>query len=201
MFTLHGCRRRRVWEESLLQDNIWRAHRAALLLALHPSPHCDAMLSEKKSACLSKGRYAWSSHSRKDPESQRKDARLIPKNRMFIGHTRCRQGREGYSSEQLKSGEATPRNRRRCLSSRSRCRSARNVENRCMPQRRSWPGVTSGILGASSAPCATRSQKMLCRERERREKGERNIYNLCHFVSPHILSNFLFNKYSTDGER
>merc|ERR1712189_170822 len=59
-------------------------------------------------------------------------------------------------SEQLKSGEATPRNRRRCLSSRLRCRSARNVENRCMPQRRSWPGVTSGILGASSAPCATR---------------------------------------------
>ena len=117
---------------------------------------------------------------------------------MFIGHTRCRQGREGYSSEQLKSGEATPRNRRRCLSSRSRCRSARNVENRCMPQRRSWPGVTSGILGASSAPCATRSQIMSCRERERREMGERNIYNLCHFVSPHILSHFLLNKHSTD---
>merc|ERR1711936_668023 len=48
------------------------------------------------------------------------------------------------------------RNRRRCLSSRSRCPSAQSVENPSMPQRRSWLVDTSGILGASSAPCATR---------------------------------------------
>ena len=49
-------------------------------------------------------------HSRKDPVSecsQRKGLGLIPKNRMFIeGHLGG--AGQGYSSEQRKSGEATP---------------------------------------------------------------------------------------------
>ena len=114
--------------------------------------------------------------------SQRKDVRLIPKNRMFIGHhIRCRQGREGYrvSSWREAKRHRAERNRRRCLSSRSRCPSAQSVENRCMPQRRSWPGVTSGTQGASSVPCATRSQQFPSWERERREKRERNTSTWC----------------------
>ena len=50
LFTLSGCRRRRVWEGSLLQDNIWTSPQSnpAACNAVPPiSKRCEAMLSEK----------------------------------------------------------------------------------------------------------------------------------------------------------
>ena len=61
---------------------------------------------------------------------------------------------KGYRSEQLK-GYGAERNRR-CLSSRSRCRSARNAGSRSTLLRRGWLEGISGTRGASSAPCAIR---------------------------------------------
>ena len=61
---------------------------------------------------------------------------------------------KGYRSEQSK-GYRVESNRR-CLSSRSRCRSARNAGNRSTLLRRGLLEGISGTRGASSAPCAIR---------------------------------------------